>query len=77
MTSFLGMGRLRQVHLGVAGQPCRGRLLGLVDAYLTFAVDSPTGRFESAEVSLVANNLFDTACLGTIVENAACLGRRA
>ena len=46
----------------------------LADAYLTFSVESLTGRFESAEVSLVANNLFDASYLAAIVENAAWLG---
>ena len=49
----------------------------LVDAYLTFSVDGLTDRFKSAEVSLVANNLFDAPSLAGIVENAARLGRRA
>ncbi len=46
----------------------------LVDAYLTFSVESLSDRFESAEVSLVANNLFDASYLAAIVENAAWLG---
>ena len=46
----------------------------LVDAYLTFSVDGLTDRFKSADVSLVANNLFDASYLAAIVENAAWLG---
>ena len=46
----------------------------LVDAYVTFSVEGLTDRFESAEVSLVANNLFDASYLAAIVENAAWLG---
>lgn len=46
----------------------------LADAYLTFSVESLTDRFRSAEVSLVANNLFNTSYLAAIVENAAWLG---
>ncbi len=46
----------------------------LADAYLTFSVDGLTDRFKSADVSLVANNLFDASYLAAIVENAAWLG---
>ena len=38
------------------------------------SVKSLTVRFESAEVSLVVNNLFDASYLAAIVENAAWLG---
>ena len=46
----------------------------LTDAYLTFSVESLTDRFGAAQVSLVANNLFDASYLAAIVENAAWLG---
>ena len=46
----------------------------LVDAYLTFSLESVSDRLASAAVSLVANNLLDASYLSAIVENAAWIG---
>ena len=46
----------------------------LLDAYLTFSLESMSDRLASAEVSLVANNLLDASYLSAIVENAAWIG---
>ena len=46
----------------------------LVDAYLTFSLNSISETLEGMELSLVANNLLDKAYLATIVGQGAFLG---
>ena len=46
----------------------------LVDAYLTFALDAVSERFDGLELSLVANNLLDKAYLATIAGQGAFIG---
>ena len=81
----LSLDRSGPLGMGISGKYTSSRRVSLtadwyadaywlVDAYLTFSVESLTDRFESAEVSLVANNLFDASYLAAIVENAAWLG---
>ena len=81
----LSLDRSGPLGMGISGKYTSSRRVSLtadwyadaywlVDAYLTFSVESLSDRFESAEVSLVANNLFDASYLAAIVENAAWLG---
>ena len=81
----LSLDRSGPLEIGISGKYTSSRRVSLtadwhadaywlVDAYLTFSVDGLTDRFESVQVSLVANNLLDTSYLSSIVENAAWLG---
>ena len=81
----LSLDRTGPLGMGISAKYTSARRISLVtdwhadaywltDAYLTFSVESLTDRFGAAQVSLVANNLFDASYLAAIVENAAWLG---